>query len=192
MQAEFYAAETLDDDTYSKNGSGTKSDSYYRDVQLNLRPKGSNFICEVQLTLTGISILKKSEQSIYTLARMASGKELTDTFVFSERHEFSSPDALPAGEETISSALPCDDDAGEFAEPLYPTSVKLDDAYVCHVKDARSSMSPDPQPQQTAEDEELVESGRRRLEPSRGVFGFCSCEALPCAAPARVAIPTEA
>jgi hypothetical protein len=118
LQAEFYAAETLDDDTHSKNDSGTKSDNYYRDVQLNLRPKGSNFICEVQLTLTGISILKKSEQNIYTLTRMASAEELTDTFVFSERHEFSSPDALPAGHETIISALPCDDDAGDFTPLL--------------------------------------------------------------------------
>ena len=41
-----------------------------------------------------------------------------DTFVFSERHEFSSPDALPAGHETIISALPCDDDAGEFTPLL--------------------------------------------------------------------------
>ena len=82
--AEFYAAETLGMGTDS-----TKSDKMYRDVLINLRPKGSKFICEVQLTLTGISILKKSEQKIYTLARMASAEELTDTFVFSKDREVS-------------------------------------------------------------------------------------------------------
>jgi hypothetical protein len=80
--AEFYAAETL-----CMGSDSTKSDKMYRDVLINLRPKGSKFICEVQLTLTGISILKKSEQKIYTLARMASAEELTDTFVFSKDRE---------------------------------------------------------------------------------------------------------
>merc|ERR1719299_90565 len=58
---------------------------------MNIRPQGSDFVCEVQLTLTGISILKKSEQKIYTLARMASAEELLGTFVFSEYHEFVVP-----------------------------------------------------------------------------------------------------
>jgi hypothetical protein len=35
--------------------------------------------------------LKKSEQKIYTLARMASAEELLGTFVFSEHHEFVVP-----------------------------------------------------------------------------------------------------
>merc|ERR1719161_3171919 len=85
LQAEFYAAETLGDDTMSFSESGPKAENFYRDVLVNLRPKGSDFICEVQLTLTGISILKKSEQYIYTLARMTSPEELRDTFVFSEQ-----------------------------------------------------------------------------------------------------------
>ena len=45
--------------------------------------------------------------------------------------------------------------------------------------------------QRRAEDEELVEGGPRRLEPSRGFLGLCSCEALPCTAPARVAVAAE-
>ena len=58
---------------------------------MDLRAKGSDFVFEVQLTLTGVFILKKSEQKIYTLARMASAEELLGTFVFSELHEFVVP-----------------------------------------------------------------------------------------------------
>ena len=87
IQAEFYAAETSGTD--STNESATNSEKMYRDVNLNLRPKGSEFVVEVQLTLTGISILKKSEQKIYTLARMASAEELVDISVFSEQRNVS-------------------------------------------------------------------------------------------------------
>ena len=101
IQAEFYAAETSGTD--STNESATNSEKMYRDVNLNLRPKGSEFVVEVQLTLTGISILKKSEQKIYTLARMASAEELLGTFVFSEHQEFVVPrqkaDGSPSAEE---------------------------------------------------------------------------------------------
>merc|ERR1719421_1854148 len=96
--AEFYAAETLGVDIDSTNESAPKSEKMYRDVLVNLRPKGSDFICEVQLTLTGISILKKSEQKIYTLARMTFADELLDTFVFSaqpERVMSTQPSAVP-------------------------------------------------------------------------------------------------
>ena len=89
IQAEFYAAETSGTD--STDESATNSEKMYRDVNLNLRPKGSEFVVEVQLTLTGISILKKSEQKIYTLARMASAEELLGTFVYSEHCEFVVP-----------------------------------------------------------------------------------------------------
>jgi hypothetical protein len=65
----------LDDDRTSKK--------MYRDILINLRPKGSNFICEVQLTLTGITILKKSEQKVYTLMRMTSAAELLGASAFS-------------------------------------------------------------------------------------------------------------
>jgi len=37
----------------------------------------------VQVTLSGISILKKSEQLVYTLMRMAYPQELATTYVFS-------------------------------------------------------------------------------------------------------------
>jgi hypothetical protein len=84
IQSEFYAAETLGAGTDS---SARKSEKMYRDILINLRPKGSDFICEVQLTLTGIMILKKSEQKIYSLMRMASASELLGTFVFSTPRE---------------------------------------------------------------------------------------------------------
>jgi hypothetical protein len=97
--AEFYAAETLGLDNDSTTESAPKSEKMYRDVLVNLRPRGSDFICEVQLTLTGISILKKSEQKIYALARMTSAEELMDTFVFSEQPEVRvtsmQPDCVP-------------------------------------------------------------------------------------------------
>jgi hypothetical protein len=107
LQAEFFRAETLGEDislsdiVLSADGSAPadKSENMYRDVLLNLRPKGSDFVCEVQLTLTGISILKKSEQKIYTIARMVSAEELQDTYVFS-RHPGAPDDSGPA-ETTI-------------------------------------------------------------------------------------------
>jgi hypothetical protein len=84
MQSEFYAAEN---DTFSPSDSSSKgAEKMYRDILINLKPRGSDFICEVQLTLTGISILKKSEQKIYTLMRMTSATELVDTFVFSQHN----------------------------------------------------------------------------------------------------------
>ena len=89
VQAEFIRAETLGEDTESTEGSEAKSEKRYRDILLNLRPHGSDFICEVQLTLTGISILKKSEQKIYQLMRMASAAELLHTNVFSQLDEVS-------------------------------------------------------------------------------------------------------
>jgi hypothetical protein len=77
----------------------------YRDILVNLRPKGSDFICEVQLTLTGISILKKSEQKIYTLARMTSAEELADTFVFSKPRELSGRDPRAVRSEVLDHAV---------------------------------------------------------------------------------------
>jgi hypothetical protein len=90
--AEFHSAETLSEEAPLLRESASKSDKMYRDILVNLRPKGSDFICEVQLTLTGIAILKKSEQKIYTLARMTSAEELADTFVFSKPRELSGRD----------------------------------------------------------------------------------------------------
>ena len=59
------------------------------------------------------------------------------------------------------------------------------------MQEERSPISEEPNREGTAEDAELVESGRRRLEPSRSFFGFCSCEALACTAPAQVAFAAE-
>ena len=44
--------------------------------------------------MSGISILKKSEQKIYSIMRMASGQELLETFVFSKRADPQSSDIL--------------------------------------------------------------------------------------------------
>jgi hypothetical protein len=91
IQAEFYGAETQGEDTQSNStihtgsSSETHSAKMYRDVLLNLRARDSDFIGEVQITLTGIAILKKSEQKIYSIMRMASSQELLETFVFSRR-----------------------------------------------------------------------------------------------------------
>jgi hypothetical protein len=95
MQAEFYAAETLGEDSDSVSTvatSNTKNmEKMYRDILLNLKPHGSDCICEVQVTLTGISILKKSEQKIYSVTRMKSAEELKETSVYSAPHD-SMPD----------------------------------------------------------------------------------------------------
>merc|ERR1719248_293125 len=66
LQSEFYQADVLNDDAESTASSGSGLTRYqrnYRDVMLNLAMKdgGIDFICEVQVTLSGISILKKSE-----------------------------------------------------------------------------------------------------------------------------------
>ena len=103
LQAEFYSAETIGEDIVLNDivlsEGAPKSENMYRDVLLNLRPKGSDFICEVQLTLTGISILKKSEQKIYTIARMASAEELLETFVFSNAEGI--PDSIGGPVEVL-------------------------------------------------------------------------------------------
>jgi hypothetical protein len=94
IQCEFYGAETQGEDTQSNSTistSGTSDESHkakmYRDVLVNIRDPDSRLIYEVQITLTGIAILKKSEQKIYSIMRMASGEDLLDTFVFSRRTE---------------------------------------------------------------------------------------------------------
>jgi hypothetical protein len=103
LQAEFYTAETLSaetDDTVSSasgtTGSGNQEyDKMYRDVMLNVEMKtqsGLPFVCEIQVTLSGVTILKKSEQLVYTLMRMESPQELCETSVFSQApNEHASP-----------------------------------------------------------------------------------------------------
>ena len=44
-------------------------------------------LCEIQLTLSPIVILKKSEQKIYSLMRMESPTELLEQYVFSRKSE---------------------------------------------------------------------------------------------------------
>ena len=57
-------------------------DRLYRDINLNLElplKGGESFICEVQVMLSGITILKKSEQAVYTVMRMTSASDLRAT-----------------------------------------------------------------------------------------------------------------
>jgi hypothetical protein len=115
MQAEFYVAETFGESTDSTNESTINSEKMYRDVNLNIRPKGSELICEVQLTLTGISILKKSEQKIYTLGRMTSAEELLNTYVFSEQRDSAEVQEPIAAAEPLATTL-------SVLEPFSPQS----------------------------------------------------------------------
>lgn len=56
----------------------------YRDVLLNVEVPTEHgpFICEIQIGLASIAVLKKSEQKVYTLLRMEHASELQDIFVF--------------------------------------------------------------------------------------------------------------
>jgi hypothetical protein len=126
LQQEFYAAEAWGyDDTSSvhSSGSGTSGrssyDKMYRDVMLNIevpRANGPPFIAELQVALSGIAILKKSEQKVYSIMRMDRASDLRDTFVFSKgetpRHSASPRRMLsePPAEETL-------------VEPMSPLSV---------------------------------------------------------------------
>ena len=94
IHAEFYSAETQGEDTetmsnassHSHSSNKTKtSEKMYRDILINIRPKGKKFIFEVQITLTGIAILKKSEQKAYSILRMVHAEELMQTYVFSRK-----------------------------------------------------------------------------------------------------------
>lgn len=80
LQELFYAAET---------GTGDDGEQYqqrYRDINLSVEartPSGHPLVCEIQLTLSGIAILKKSEQRCYQIMRMEQACELAQTHVFS-------------------------------------------------------------------------------------------------------------
>merc|ERR1719443_1126846 len=102
IQCEFYGAETQGDDTQSNStistadsGGGGHNSKMYRDVLVNIRDPDSGLICEVQITLTGVAILKKSEQKIYSIMRMASEEELLETSVFSRPADPRSQNATP-------------------------------------------------------------------------------------------------
>ena len=90
LQQQFYAAESWGFEDGSSESSGdsygrTTYDKMYRDVLLNVevpREEGEPFVAEVQVALSGIAILKKSEQKVYSIMRMKSAVELRETFVF--------------------------------------------------------------------------------------------------------------
>jgi hypothetical protein len=89
LQQEFYAAEAWgfdDADSVASGDSGREAyDKMYRDVLLNIevpRKGGPPFVAELQVALSGIAILKKSEQVVYTIMRMKRPADLLSTFVF--------------------------------------------------------------------------------------------------------------
>jgi hypothetical protein len=89
LQQEFYAAEAWghdDADSVASGDSGRADYSkMYRDVMLNIeipREGGDPFIAELQVVLSGIAILKKSEQVVYSIMRMKRPADLLDIFVF--------------------------------------------------------------------------------------------------------------
>jgi hypothetical protein len=64
----------------------------------------AKFLCEIQITLSPIAILKKSEQKIYSLMRMESPHELREQYVFSRK-----------AEEDESTALACQSQSSDGA-----------------------------------------------------------------------------
>merc|ERR1719482_292057 len=89
LQQEFYAAEAWGHDDVESVASGDSGraayNKMYRDVMLNIeipREGGDPFIAELQVVLSGIAILKKSEQVVYSIMRMKRPADLLDIFVF--------------------------------------------------------------------------------------------------------------
>jgi hypothetical protein len=165
LQQEFYAAEAWgydDADSVASGDSGRESyDKMYRDVMLNVelpREDGDPFIAELQVALSGISILKKSEQTVYTIMRMKRPADLLGTFVFDHA----------------------------LAEPLSPTSPKYHDAYastdlgdvaveVGAAEIAKEQMEAQPAMPRYQEPE-IIQS-----EAPMGIGGMFSCSACePC------------
>jgi hypothetical protein len=101
LLSEFYGAELVGGAASTAlNGNGDASHDpsglsdythQYRDINLNIAVefpgRETKFICEVQLTLSTIMILKKSEQKIYSLLRMTNPAELLEQYVFSRKTE---------------------------------------------------------------------------------------------------------
>jgi hypothetical protein len=99
LLSEFYEAETVGGavsttQTGSEDASHHLGGSYkqqYRDVNLNIAVefpgRETKFLCEIQLTLSPIAILKKSEQKLYSLLRMENPAELLEQYVFSRKSE---------------------------------------------------------------------------------------------------------
>merc|ERR1719506_2265599 len=98
LLSEFYAAEAVGGSASTGSGDAAQDlgslcgyTQQYRDVNLNISVvfpgRETEFICEVQLTLSTISILKKSEQKIYSILRMENPAELREQYVFSRKTE---------------------------------------------------------------------------------------------------------
>ena len=114
LLSEFYTAETVGGTASSAEteepGSPSSYTQQYRDINLNIPvefPGREPFLCEVQLTLSTISILKKSEQKIYSLLRMENPTEILEQYVFSRKIEedestvLSSATAMSTGGDAV-------------------------------------------------------------------------------------------
>jgi hypothetical protein len=98
LLSEFYSAETDGGSVPTANGDVAgdlgKLSGYtqqYRDINVNIAfefpGRAAKFVGEVQFQLSTISILKKSEQKIYSLLRMEDPAELLEQYVFSRKAE---------------------------------------------------------------------------------------------------------
>jgi hypothetical protein len=101
LLSEFYSAELVggaastalngNNDASHDLGGLSHYTQQYRDINLSIAVdfpgRETKFVCEVQLTLSAISILKKSEQKIYSLLRMENPAELLEQYVFSRKTE---------------------------------------------------------------------------------------------------------
>lgn len=166
LQELFYAAET---------GTGDDGEQYqqrYRDINLSVEartPSGHPLVCEIQLTLSGIAILKKSEQRCYQIMRMEQACELAQT------HVFSGEALSPAG-----------DSAHAASEPAPPAP-----AACLAVQEGRSTQSTEPGAQDAkgADDGDegndtppraLAATAAAVLEPAPPVDVVLVAEARPC------------
>jgi hypothetical protein len=127
----------------------------------------------VQLTLTGIAILKKSEQKIYTLARMTSATELVATFVFSDPREVSKPGSKISAFSAAETSADANDeiretDGQESFDPAKSTPA---------LPDSRSQRVEKPLPGVTPITREAAQPAAA-ADFKRGLF---SCACAPCA-----------
>merc|ERR1712072_1321343 len=92
LQAEFYSADVCQEDMESNASSGSGLHRYernYRDVMLNLVLKGDSgtpFVCEVQVTLSGISILEVRAGDVHSDAHGAPAGARENVRLFVSQH----------------------------------------------------------------------------------------------------------
>jgi hypothetical protein len=136
LQQEFYAAEAWghdDADSVASGDSGRESyEKMYRDVMLNVeipREGADPFIAELQVALSGISILKKSEQTVYTIMRIKRPADLLNTYAFDHADLDLSPlsPASPRFHDAYAYESRVETDLGDVAVELEVAETSNDD-----------------------------------------------------------------